>query len=313
MRPCTSVWHSRGRACLRLRAVELPGWKTKLSWVAAVLLAVLFLASGLWKIIDTQAWAQRITQLKLPGSAGVPLALVVGIAETLGAVLILVPRFRRWGAILVGILLIAFMGYFAVNYAALRGADCSCFPWIKRAVGPQFFLGDLAMLGLALVAGVWSRPSGSLRTVVVIAGAVAVFALVSYGVNEVRQSGTRAPASILIDGQPYNIEHGKYFLFFFNPACSHCFDSAKRMAKFEWGQTRVVAVPVEMPQYAPQFLADTGLKAVVSSDFDLLKRTFGYTAYPFGVAIDNGREKAALPRFDETEPAATLRRLGFVN
>ncbi|MGA2273298.1 MAG: DoxX family protein [Bryobacteraceae bacterium] len=295
-----------------MRAVELPGWKTRLSWVAAVLLAVLFLASGLWKISDTQAWAQRITQLKLPGALSVPLALLAGIAETLGAVLVLVPRFRRWGAILIGLLLIAFMGYFAVHYSALRGADCSCFPWIKRAVGPQFFLGDLAMLGLALVAGWWSRPPGGLRTVAVIAGAVAVFALVSYGVTEVRQSGTRAPASILVDGQPYDIAHGKYFLFFFNPACSHCFDSAKRMATLEWGQTRVVAVPVELPQYAPQFLTDTRLKAVVTSDFGLLKRTFGYTAYPFGVAVDSGREKAALPRFDETEPAATLRRLGFV-
>lgn len=313
MRPCTSVWHSRGRACLRLRAVELPDWKTKLSWVAAFLLSVLFLLSGLWKITDTQGWAQRIAQLMLPASLGIPLALTVGIAETLGAVLVLVPRFRRWGAILVGILLIVFMGYFALNYSALRGADCSCFPWIKRAVGPQFFLGDLAMLGLALMAGAWSRPSGTLRSMVVIAGAVTVFALVSYGVAEVRQSGTRAPASIQVDGQAYNITRGKYFLFFFNPACTHCFDSAKRMAQLEWGQTRVVAIPVEMPQYAPQFLADTGLKAVVTPDFELLKRTFGYTAYPFGVALDNGREKAPVRRFDDTEPAATLRRLGFVN
>ena len=74
----------------------------------------------------------------------------------------------------------------------------------------------------------------------------------------------------------------------------------------------MVAVPVEMPQFAGQFLAETGLKAVVTSDFEVLKRSFGYTAYPFGVAIDNGREKAPLRRFDGTEPAATLRRLGFV-
>jgi len=55
------------------------------------------------------------------------------------------------------------------------------------------------------------------------------------------------------------------------------------------------------------------LNAVVTPDFELLKRTFGYTAYPFGVALDNGREKAPVLRFDGTEPAATLRRLGFVN
>jgi uncharacterized membrane protein YphA (DoxX/SURF4 family) len=313
MRPCTTVWHSSRRGCFRLHAVEFPGWKTKLSWASAVLLAALFLLSGLWKITDTQAWAQRITELKVPGALSLPAALAAGIAETVGAVLVLVPRFRRWGAILIGLLLIAFIGYFAANYSVLRGADCSCFPWIKRAVGPQFFLGDLAMLGLALVAGLWSKPTGSLRTMVVIAGAVAVFALVSFGVNEVRQRGTRAPASILVGGQPYKLTRGKYFLFFFNPACSHCFDAAKGMAKLEWGQTRVVAIPVELPQYAAQFLSETGLNAVVTPDFELLKRTFGYTAYPFGVALDNGREKAPVLRFDGTEPAATLRRLGFVN
>ena len=308
-----SVWHSRGRACSRLRPVELPAWKTRAGWLAAVLLAALFLASGLWKILDTQAWAQRITQLMLPGSLGVPLALAVGIAETLGAVLVLVPRFRRWGAILIGLLLVAFMGYFAIHYTALRGADCSCFPWIKRAVGPQFFLGDLAMLALALVAGWWSRPSGTVRSMLVIAGAIAVFAFGAYGVNAARQSGTRAPASILVDGRPYDLAHGKHLLFFFNPACTHCFESAQRMSKLDWGQTRIVAIPVEMPQFTPQFLAETGLKAVVSSDFDSLSRTFGYTAYPFAVAIDNGREKTAIRRFDAAEPAATLRRLGFAN
>ena len=313
MRPCSSVWHSRGRAVLRLRAVELPGWKTRLSWVAAVLVASLFLASGLWKITDVQGWAQRITQLLLPAALAVPLALLVGIAETLGAVLVFVPRYRRWGAILIGLLLIAFMGYFAFHYSALRGADCSCFPWVKRAVGPQFFLGDLAMLGLALIAGMWSRPSGTLRSAIVIAGAVVIFALVSYGVNEVRQRGTRAPASIVVDGQPYSLAQGKYFLFFFNPECSHCFESAQRMAKLAWGETRVVAIPVELPQFAPQFLADSGLKAVLTPDFPLLKRTFGYTAYPFGVAIENGREKVPVRRFDGVEPAATLRRIGFVD
>jgi len=313
MGPCTTVWHSRGRACFWLEAVELPAWKTRLSWAAAILLSALFLLSGLWKITDTQGWAQRIAQLKVPGALSLPAALLAGIAETVGAVLILVPRFRRWGAILIGLLLVAFMAYFAANYAALRGADCSCFPWVKRAVGPRFFLGDLAMLALAGMAGIWSKPPGKLRAMALIAGTVAVLALVSFGVNEVRQTGTKAPPSIMVGGQPYSIEHGKYFVFFFNPACSHCFDSAKRMATFSWSHTRVVAVPVELPQFAPQFLEETGLKAVVTPDFELLKRTFGYTAYPFGIALENGREKAPVARFDQTEPERTLRRLGFVN
>ena len=295
-----------------MQPLELPAWKNKLSWVAAVLLAVLFLMSGIWKITDAPAWAVRITELRIPAPLSQVAALGFGIAETVAAVFILVPRFRRFGALLISLLLLVFIGYFAVNYATLRGMDCSCFPWIKRMVGPQFFLTDVLMLVLAFFAGLWSKPSGSLRTMIVVVGAVTVFALVSYGVEVVRQIGVKAPPTITVAGRPYSIEHGKYFLFFFNPGCMHCFDAAKAMAHLRWGATTVIAVPVEMSQFSGQFLDQTGLRAVVSSDFDKLKAIFGYTSYPFGVAVENGREKAPVMQFEKTEPAATLRRLGFI-
>ncbi len=295
-----------------MQSLELPSWKTSLSWVAAVLLAVLFLISGIWKITDAQAWAVRIVELRVPAPLSLAAALAFGILETLGAVFILVPRFRRWGALLIGLMLVAFMVYFAVNYGALRGADCSCFPWIKRIVGPGFFATDALMLALAFAAGYWSRPAANLRSMAVVAGAVIVFALVTYGVEAVRQSGARAPEFITVNGQPYSIQRGRYFLFFFNPGCMHCFDAAKAMAQLRWGATKVVAIPVEMPQFSGQFLEQTGLRAMVSSDFNKLKTVFGYTSYPFGVAVENGREKAPVMQFENAEPAATLKRLGFI-
>ena len=253
-----------------------------------------------------------MVQARVPESLSLAVALLFGIGETVGGVLVLVPRFRRWGAMLTGGLLVAFLIYFAVNYAALRGADCSCFPWMRRVVGPGFFVGDAVMLALAVVAGVWSRPPASARSAVLVVGAVVVFALVSYGVTAVRQRGTPAPSAILVDGQPFSLEHGKVFLFFFNPECTHCFDAARTMSRLHWGDTKVVVVPVEQPQFAPQFLHETGLQAVVSSDFRKLGRVFAYTSYPFGVAIENGRQKAPLTRFEDAEPAATLKQLGFV-
>lgn len=295
-----------------LASLTLPGWKTALSWTAAALLAILFMASGLWKAMDPQGWAQRIAEMKVPEPLSLPAALACGMAEMLGAVLVLVPRFRRWGAILIGLLLLAFMAYFALNYNALRGADCSCFPWIKRVVGPEFFLGDGLMLLLAACAGVWSRPPGGLRSALVIAGVVAVFAFVSYGVEAARQTGVKAPETVAVNGQPYALGRGKVLLFFFNPMCMHCFDSAKRMSTMQWNDTRIVAIPVEQAIYADSFLKETGLKAVVTSDFAKLKDTFAYKAYPFAVALENGREKAALAQFENDEPRATLQKLGFI-
>jgi uncharacterized membrane protein YphA (DoxX/SURF4 family) len=292
--------------------LELPSWKTALSWLSAGVLALLFLASGIWKITDVQGWAQKIAEVGIPQGMSLAASLFFGIAETVGAVLILVPRFRRWGAILLSGLLLAFIIYFALNYDALRGADCSCFPWVKRVVGPEFFVVDALMLALAVCAGVWSKPAGGLRSALVILGAVVVFALVSWGMEAVRQTGVRAPETVAVNGQPYAITRGRVFLFFFNPLCSHCFDAAKRMADYTWNGTRVVAVPVDQQLFADQFLRDSRLNAVVTSDFPKLKQVFRYTAYPFGVAIENGRERAPVTKFEDNEPGVTLKQLGFI-
>jgi len=295
-----------------LGSLELPGWKTALSWVAAILLAFLFLLSGLWKITDAQGAAVRMAQARVPESMSLAAALVFGIVETLGGVLLLVPRFRRWGSILTGFLLLAFLAYFAVNYNALRGADCSCFPWVKRVVGPGFFIGDGLMLLLAVLAGIWSRRPESLRPAFLVLSAVVVFALVSYGVAAVRQTGVKAPESIAADGQPYSLEHGKIFLFFFDPECMHCFDAARRMSQYHWGDTKVVAIAIQQPQYAPQFLQDTGLRAAISTDLQKLKQVFPSVSVPAGVALEEGREKASLTKFEGEEPGATLKQLGLV-
>ena len=81
-----------------LSGFELPGWKSWLSGTAAVLTAVLFLAAGIWKITDAPGAAVRLAQMKVPQNLSLAAALLLGIAETFSAVLILVPRFRRWGS-----------------------------------------------------------------------------------------------------------------------------------------------------------------------------------------------------------------------
>ena len=57
------------------------------------------------------------------------------------------PRYRRWGAWLIALMLVAFMGYIGLRYQALVGRDCSCFPWLKRAVTPALFRGRRSHAG----------------------------------------------------------------------------------------------------------------------------------------------------------------------
>ena len=74
----------------------------------------------------------------------------------------------------------------------------------------------------------------------------------------------------------------------------------------------IVAVPIYDGRFAAAFLHDTGLKAMTSLDLDPLKKVFPFGDPPYGVALDNGREQGPVAHYEGSEPADTLRKLGYV-
>jgi uncharacterized membrane protein YphA (DoxX/SURF4 family) len=291
---------------------DIAPWKKVVGSVLAVLLAFLFVVSGGWKLAAPFTWAQLVGQLRVPAQLALPLSVASGIGEVFCGVLIFVPRFRRWGSLLMSLLLVGFMLYFAINYNALVGKDCSCFPLVKRTVGPMFFVVDTLFLIGAVLAGLWARRASGLREALVILAAVCVFAGVSFGVNQARENAIRTPATVVVNGQPYSLRQGRIFLFFYNPSCLHCDAAARRMAKLTWNDTTVVGIPTETPEWAASFLHDTGLKAVTTFDVKKLRDVFQFVDPPYGVALDNGQPKAVVATFDDSEPARTLRSIGYV-
>lgn len=290
-------------------------WQTILNWFCAIAMAVVFLTAGLWKASDPAGAAVRLAQAKVPESLSVLAAVLFGIVETFTGVLLLIPRFRRWGSWLGSLLLISFMVFIGIHYRELIGTDCSCFPWLKRAVGPQFFIGDGIMLLLAIGAGLWSSPPHSPRSASLILAAVAVFGLVSYGVAATRHTGTPAPATIAAEnGPPISLREGKVFIYFFDPHCLHCLAAGRKLAALDWSGTRFIGVPTDSTASADRFMATSGLKdkGRVSTDLAPLRKLFPFDLPPAGVALENGYEKGMLLQFEDAEPAATLHKLGFV-
>ena len=300
---------------LRAAGFEVGGWKLVVGALCAGILGLLFIVSGTWKLTEPFAAAARMAQAKVPADLSMLAALGVGVLETVAGVLILIPRFRRYGAWLVGFLLLAFMAYIGWYYNALRGDDCSCFPWLKRMVGPGFFIGDAAMLAAAAIAGWWAKPSEGFRGPVIILGAVTVFAGMLYGVHAARLTGAQAPDSIVAEGKPESLRYGKVFVFFFDPQCLHCYESAKKMSGYHWKDSvRIYAVPYSVPEFAKGFIADTGFKkARISNDLAKFKASFDIPEGPSAAALENGRQQARITNFDSDEPAPTLRKLGFVD
>jgi hypothetical protein len=118
---------------------------------------------------------------------------------------------------------------------------------------------------------------------------------------------------MLAGGKPYSLQQGRVLLYFFDPECRHCFDAAKKMSTHAWNNVQVVSIPTRVPQFAPQFLNDTGLKALITEDTDLLRKTFTFTDPPYGIALENGVQQAAFIIFDEKEPEASLKSMGWIH
>ena len=253
-----------------------------------------------------------MTQALVPYQLSGMAAFCFGVAETLAAVLIVVPRFRRWGGILTSLLLVAFLIYIGVMYNRLVGEDCNCFPWIQRAVGPWFFISDVLMLLLAGLASWWAVPSRGIRTVFVMLGAIAVFAGVMYGVQVAQETGLQAPNTITIGNETRPLRQGKVFLFFYDPECSHCYYAASDLAKETWLDAKVYAIPIGQKKWAKDFLHDTKFKAEVCMDEMPLRKVFQFTDPPYAVILEHGHQQYATANFEDGELQKKLRELGFI-
>jgi uncharacterized membrane protein YphA (DoxX/SURF4 family) len=298
----------------RPAAGRLARWKSIAGVASAVILSLLFLASGIWKLTDLDATAERMVQSLVPVALSTPAALAVAVWETFTGVLLLIPRYRRWGAWIAGLMLVAFMIYIAVLYNRLLGEDCNCFPWIRRVVGPAFFAGDAAMLALAGLAGLWSSKSRGYLHAAMVLGGVCLVAAGSYAVSTVRRSQADAPAMALVDGQPLNLRQGRILLYFFDPECSHCYAVASEMAKRDWGSTRLVALATTQQRFALSFVKATELHAGISPDAETLRKVFPFTDPPYAVALDRGK---AVAKFNSGQMESeayyqALKRLGHL-
>jgi uncharacterized membrane protein len=290
------------------------GRRSKAGALCAASLSLLFLVSGIWKLTDLEATAERMTQALIPAPLSMPTAFAAAIFETFAGVLLLIPRFRRWGAWLAGGMLIAFMIYIGVLYQRLIGDECNCFPWIQRVVGPAFFVGDAAMLALAAAAGWWSTRSTGLRRAAAILASTCLVAFGSYAVSLVGRGRADAPETAMADGRPTPLRRGRVLLYFFDPECTHCLAVAREMSKRNWGDTRIIVLATRVPQFAAPFLQDSGLRAAISPDAEKLRRSFPFTDPPYAVALERGKAAATFNsgQLESETYYTTLQRLGYL-
>ncbi|MDA1315605.1 MAG: hypothetical protein O2968_19930 [Acidobacteria bacterium] len=288
-------------------------WKKHAGAAAAIVMAILWLVAGVYKLTTISQWQLMLTQILVP----VPLSLAGTMAVIMGdltaGVLLLRPSWRRLGGMLSSVMLIIFMGYFAINYEALRGADCSCFPWVKRAVGPEFFWTDGAMLLLSVAAAWLAPPLRNIRGAVLAVAGIVVISLSALAIDKLGpQPELDVPATIAAGDAQVSLHEGKVFIFFFNPMCPHCVDAGINMSKHKW-QAIFVGVATEDEDLTPGFIDDTGLRDVkLTRDIKTLREALPFENPPYAVAIEDGRVTERFPFFEEPELGEKLRELGLI-
>ena len=291
-----------------------PTWQNVVGWAAAAIMALLWLAAGLYKLTDITGFQVKLTQLLVPVSLSLIATVALAVTETFAGILLLRPAWRKLGGYLSVGLLLVFMAYVGINYEALQGEDCSCFPWIERAVGPGFFIGDGIMAAIAALAAVFAPAPRQLRGAAITLAGICAFAGVSLAWDHLGPAPEAdVPAVIQVEGGEFNPREGGVFLFFFNPTCLHCLDAGIAMSELEWN-AQMIGVPTQDFEIAPGFIEDTGLKNVkMTSDLELLKKKFPFEDVPYAVALRDGRVLERFRFFEEPELSETLRKINMVN
>lgn len=291
-------------------------WKNAVGWTCAILMAILWLVAGLWKLSDISGFQIKLNQLLVPAALTLPATLALGFSEVMLGILLLRPAWRRLGGLLSAGMLLIFMAYVGINYNTLRGEDCTCFPWLERAVGPAFFWSDAAMVGLALGAAWFAPRTSHLHQIRLLAGALAVLTFAALAYDKLGPApGGEVPATIAVEGEDYNLREGKVFVYFFNPTCLHCLDVGLALSKYQF-QADFIGVPTQDFDFGGGFLDDAKLtgKVKLTPGLDELKEAFPFDDVPYAAAIEDGRVLHRFSMLDLEEPAMgnKLREFGFV-
>jgi len=132
--------------------------------LARLVLAGVFVASGLSKLADRAGSRQAVADFGLPTRLVGPIAALLPVAE-LAVAVALIPRASAWWGALGGLaLLLGFIAGIGYNLARGRTPDCHCFGQLhSEPIGASTLIrnGVLALLALLVLAGGPSNPGRS--------------------------------------------------------------------------------------------------------------------------------------------------------
>ena len=131
--------------------------KTIVVEIITVLYIILFLYTGLSKLMDYSIFREQLEESPLLSSISSPIALGLPIAELAATLLLTIPRWRLKGLYASLVLMILFTSYVIGILIFDEHLPCSCGGIIGELSWPQHIVFNSSFIGLAVIAIVFEK------------------------------------------------------------------------------------------------------------------------------------------------------------
>jgi uncharacterized membrane protein YphA (DoxX/SURF4 family) len=296
--------------------------KPIIHWVLALALAVVFGSSGIWKLYAPAQAGIRQVEAGVPSAYALPWAVVLGAFELFAAVLLVVPAWRRGGALLAGALALSFMIYMGARYSELKGMECGCMPGRHRALDGWFFVEDGAMLAAAMAVA-WLAGSAAAFRRAFWKPALALLLIVCVGAASATLERTmlagNASLSLRVMDRSGKVAEmplsprSETLLYFMSPSCLDCQRASLVIGKLRLAAPLVV-VPDSRAESIYEYLNQAGIKnAVISLDYATMAPRLQLKQVPALYVFLGAAPQALILNFDPAALEKELRSRRLLN
>ena len=196
-----------------------------LARIAAVILGLLYLASGIAKAIDINAFADIIVRYGIP-ELRMFAPLIIGLEIALGFGLLFNVYRQRAGLFSLTMLIVLTL-IFAFGYIFLDISDCGCFGEVVSMPPAVSLLRNVLMIAMSYY--IWKQPENQvnrtvLKTVIAVVFGIVTFAITGFEMKETYvelsiHEGTNLNDTFL---KPLTSPNKEQLIFVFSPSCPHC-------------------------------------------------------------------------------------------
>jgi len=125
--------------------------------IIALLFVILFLYTGISKLMDFDVFREQLDDSPIVGFAAPLVAWGLPVTEFIVSLLLFIPRYRMWGLYAAFVLMILFTAYVGILLSINTELPCSCGGIMEALSWPAHLIVNIALIGLSLTGSILAK------------------------------------------------------------------------------------------------------------------------------------------------------------